>query len=136
MQCTTGHAKLSNPSTQISKNYSSKYIGVYRDESNETYFSTLTYKKTTHHLGHFKICADAALMYDTCIKCIDSQSVMRVNFSSRVNYDRAKREEMEERGIGIPDSSDITVTINDRVEKFLSRIGKDEDGKETCKASR
>ena len=111
-------------SPPIPKNFSSKYIGVYPHQKNETYVSSITYKKKFHNLGQFIICADAALMYDCCIKCVDGQSKFKSNFSNNADHKRAREQEMAERGIDSPGITDVLAIINDRIDKFLSKVTK------------
>ena len=120
----TDHGKNSKPLNKTSKNFSSTYIGAYHDKRKEIYFSTIAYDKKNHYLGGFEICADAAMMYDSCIQCIEGSSVSKVNFSSQLDYERAREQEMEERGIISPKTVNALATINARVEKFLSKVGK------------
>lgn len=111
-------------SPPIPKNFSSKYIGVYLHQKNDTYVSKITYKEKIHDLGQFIICADAALMYDSCIKCVDGQNKFKSNFSNNADHKRAREQEMAERGIDSPGITDVLAIINDRVDKFLSKITK------------
>ena len=63
-------------------------------------------------------------MYDCCIKCVDGQSKFKSNFSNNADHKRAREQEMAERGIDSPGITDVLAIINDRIDKFLSKVTK------------
>jgi len=99
------------------KKKTSDYAGVYYHKTTKKWMSQ-AYDGTTVNLGRYKLQADAALAFDEAVKQLKGPTA-KTNFSSLEDYEKAKKQELKETGLGSDalSSASIISKISDIVSK-------------------
>lgn len=119
-------ARTSKSLAKEAKNYANQYNGVGYDKTNKKYMASITYKKC-HYLGRFHIAADASWMHDECARIIEDFGHVSINFASQKEYEIARIQELEERGLDVP-HTEVLLSIKERADKFRLVVGKSVGG--------
>jgi len=115
------------------KKKTSNYVGVSYHKSKKKWVSQITHNNGTIKLGYFKLQADAAFAFDEAVKQLRG-STAKTNFSSLKDYEKAKKQEFKETGLGdvaAMSSASIISKISDIVSKHRPNTTTKPSGNQT-----
>jgi hypothetical protein len=122
--------EVSPQPSQSTKSCSSQYAGVSFDKATKKYIASLSHNKKSHYLGRFLLGADAAWIHDKCARITCNPNAIVVNFDSESDYEKARDQELAERGLDVP-HYEVSQTFKIRFDKFQLAVGTSVDG--SCK---
>jgi hypothetical protein len=101
----------------------SEFIGVYYNKNSKLFFALLIRGQRRHHLGLWKLQADAALAYDRASKLLMGTDCDRLNFASRRDYTihRVKELDTLEVGLGKVEVESVP-SVEARIRTYLSKF--------------
>jgi len=100
------------------KKKASIYTGVYYHKPTKKWISQI-YDSTNIHLGRYKVQADAALAFDEAVKQLKGPTA-ETNFSSLEDYEKAKKQELRETGLG-SDAALSSASIISKISDIVSK---------------
>ena len=103
------------------ENYKKKtsiYVGVSYHKTKKKWVSQIAHNGTIK-LGYFKLQADAAFAFDEAVKQLRG-STAKTNFSSLEDYEKAKKQELIETGLG-SDAAKSSASIISKISDIVSR---------------
>lgn len=99
--------KCSNASIRVNTKMkepliTSKFLGLGRHKNAKKFEVRVRVRGCVHWVGQFSVEADGALAYDKAVTALNLDAILRKNFATFDEYEKARRTEMESRS-GIND---------------------------------
>lgn len=96
------------------------FNGVWFEKSKSKYRSLIRHNKESVHISYFTLRTDAAFAFDEVARALKTGS--KCNFSSKVDYEKARSRECQERGIA-SGNAEILKLIELKVKECVSKRG-------------